>query len=1178
MRPSEPAHEPATPATDLPVAAPLAAGLPAADPPAADLPAVGLRAAELLARVEPLPYARRMRELALYARRAPGLTALLAELREGDGHARRTALHLAMAAREFRFVEEVLAGPDMELRRAALRAARTLPIPDAAVAAALDDAPVRLRLAVYRALAQSRRRTLAEALLPAVRARWGDREAAALLPACGGAVVAERLPGLAHAVTSWTALGRRHPRAVLDAAGQELAEGIDPSAVRRRRARGFELAARAEPLHALDLLERHDRRGGLAADLSPEVLAGLARADAGRTTRLLTRRLPHRWWSPPKPLLKALRSRPDAEIAATVAAYPQAFDDILRSLPPYRRGPLFDAEAARRGRPGGLWSRWLLPLLPSDRAAAEARRMLAWHASVWHSSRRYLDDPALPLELTSYLPYEEAAGPLREAAFGGDARLRGIARSLLVRCAGRTRDPDALRVLLDELAGRTANEQDPVRVALLAALCEVAPWRLGSCAGPLERVAADAVAAPDRSPATRDALRRLAGRVLRHHDPATAVAGWALGVYAKLAMSDDAEAFSPPVPSSGRVRRRRRGRPGPEPYDLARALRRGQEHALLAVLRPALAAARDRGDHALPVALARALGRRARGLAELQADLHTAILHAPEPQARRAADLWLAQASEREERVSALVRQDPSTVTLPPVWRTVAARHTHLLVPLVNAVTQSRDGADRGRFADAAWLPPIVSGVPGRWTPAQRDRVRVLLAAVADDVRQPLAARASAVAATGRVGGALDLLAAWAAHEETTLAEAAVTALVTGADRALPSLVEHARGPRSRVAVAALGRACRLVPPSRLGPVLEGMLSDPGHKVTARKQAARLLERTRTPGAADALLRAWAEDGLHRDVRVAVAAALQRFPEDPRTLDALTASAARHGGERLLRTLFQAGPLDFAPAVRPRCADLARTLLAAADSPGVRFRGARAFATWARWYRGGFDEIVAAVADPGAATGETALDAFVALLREGVVRAETLDVLARLADVVPGEGRTDSMETPARHRVRVVVDALVVMQDRHARPWRRRLARDAMDVLAARPPLLPQAVRLAVALVEAHDDDDPDGLADDLCALAGLLRERPVLAARTVRLGWPGGPGSRHEVEPVALLPAARRLAAEGDLASHLLAVAIVKAAGDRTDWAEPWRGLLRDLRESPHSEVGQDAWDTPVE
>ncbi|MER6950145.1 hypothetical protein ABT294_39620 [Nonomuraea sp. NPDC000554] len=134
MRPSEPAREPADD--------------------------IAIPAAELLARLDPMPYPQRMRELALHARRLAGtsqLSALLGDLRSRGGYGRRTALHVAMAARDLGFVEEILAGPDMGLRRAALRAVRTLPVPDPAVAAALQDAPTELRLALYRTLVHARR-------------------------------------------------------------------------------------------------------------------------------------------------------------------------------------------------------------------------------------------------------------------------------------------------------------------------------------------------------------------------------------------------------------------------------------------------------------------------------------------------------------------------------------------------------------------------------------------------------------------------------------------------------------------------------------------------------------------------------------------------------------------------------------------------------------------------------------------------------------------------------------------------------------------------------------------------------------------------------------------------------------------------------------------------------------
>ncbi|MBN6051837.1 hypothetical protein JYK22_07805, partial [Nonomuraea sp. RK-328] len=1055
-----------------------------------DIP-IDIRAAALPARLEHLPYPLRMRALALHARRlagTPRLRGLLDELSAHDRYARRTALHLAMAARDLGHIEQVLAGPDLELRRAALRAVRTLPVPDAAVAAALQDAPTRLRLALYRTLAHARRHALAESLLPEVHARWGDREAAALLPACGPATVARRLPGLAHAVTSWRALAKRHARAVMAVADDELATGVHALTWWRRRGTGVELASPAEPERMLALLERHDLRH-VTARLPSSVLNALFRADAGRARALLVDASLSRWEEPPKALLRHLRSAPDAELLRLGSA-DHRLGPVLRSLPPARRAAVFEAAAARRGGSTGLWAMRLLRWLPAGTAAAEARRMLAWYDSVWHSARRRLDDPDIPLTITSYLPYDEAAGPLREAAMGGDPRRRGLARSLLIQCAARTRDRPTFHALLAELVPRVANEQDPLRRELLTALLDVPPALLDdSCADVLERLAADAAGATDFSPATGQALRSLAGRVLRHHDPmsAPALTSWALGAYGKLVARHGAGALPVPGRRSSGVPRRRHAPGVPrDPGRLDGVLHAGQEHDLLAVLRPHLRAARAREDFTLAVALARALGRRSWAMAELQDDLRAAISTAPEPLAREAADLWLTRprggrrataappsrrpaqppvteppdrhrghatagerhdpaaphlgderkeravgpapgtpanerqadtaphaeeeravgltpgtpagdavshpggeqeeravrltskelGGERERRIVRLVREDPSALALPAVWRTVARRRTDLLVPLL-------DGDGGGRFASPSWVPPIRGGDAGRWTPGQLGRVRARLADVVHDERLPVAARAAAVRATGRVPGGLDLLVAWAEREETPLAEAAVTAMAdTDAPaRALPVLAAHAGGHASRVAVAALARCCRGVPPSLLGPFLERTLTGPGGKVTLRKQAARRLGRDRPPGAADVLLRAWADPGLHRDVRVAVASVLREMPEDPRTLDALAEAAGRHAGEAMLRTLFQAHPMEYAPATRPRYADLVRRLLLAADLPGVRFRGRRAFGLWARWYRGDLEEIVETVADPGA--DERVVEVFLALLGGG---------------------------------------------------------------------------------------------------------------------------------------------------------------------------------------------------
>ncbi|TMR96168.1 hypothetical protein [Nonomuraea basaltis] len=186
-----------------------------------------------------------------------------------------------------------------------------------------------------------------------------------------------------------------------------------------------------------------------------------------------------------------------------------------------------------------------------------------------------------------------------------------------------------------------------------------------------------------------------------------------------------------------------------------------------------------------------------------------------------------------------------------------------------------------------------------------------------------------------------------------------------------------------------------------------------------------------------------------------------------------------------------------------------------ADLRGKGVIGPKAFASWAHWYRGGFEEIIEAVADPEAS--EQVMEVFLALLRTGAIRFQTLDVLARLAAAVPGE----ALRTPARARVAAITENLAALRDR---------------------PIL-----------------------------AALTADRAVSELFTDY-------GRRPTMPPAGALPAARRLADRGDLAGALFALSLTQMSGGRTDWADPWREILRDLRGSPHLEVSQAAWDTSVD
>jgi len=436
----------------------------------------------------------RMGALAVRAREldsAGALPGILLSLMGCGPDERRVALHMAMAARDLGFIASVLAGPDLDLRRAALRAVRLLPVPDDAVPPALVDAPLALRKAVYRTLLHGRRAALASALLPGVLRQWGDREAALLLPACDPDTVTRWLPELGYAVTAWGQFARHHPGATLDAVECDLTDGIFSGRVWRRYRSALAWIAVRDPSAVHAVLQRQDGLAGMSADFPAAAQAALLRTDVPAAQRLLKRR-----GGRSVSVLPDLRQWSDADIAASFAHhYP--LKEVFAALPPARRGAVFAALVSRHNwLSRGIHVLQLLDVLPFSVAAAEARRMLDWLESEWHSSREHVDNPEVQLRLTAYLPYVEAADTLRDAALTGDARRRGLARSLLLGCAARTGDPSLVVSVLAEVADRTANEPDPVREAVLSSLGSVRPALLTpACVLALERLASAATAA-----------------------------------------------------------------------------------------------------------------------------------------------------------------------------------------------------------------------------------------------------------------------------------------------------------------------------------------------------------------------------------------------------------------------------------------------------------------------------------------------------------------------------------------------------------------------------------------------------------------------------------------------------------------------------------------------------------
>ncbi|WEH19764.1 hypothetical protein [Streptomyces sp. VNUA24] len=1120
-------------------------------------------AEELLAALEPLPFPARLTLTARTARRLADAGSLAPFLTELDGHGpheRRLAALAALVGRDAGFLAARLADPDPVVAGYARRAVRELPVPDEAVEAAYDDAPAVLRQRLARLLASGGRTALAERLVARLRAEWGDAEAARLLPACSTPFVARELPALSHAVDGWTRLAVRHPDPVLDHAERALA---DRAGVQRRdewwRVHATTVAALAprRPERVLTLLERYGP--GSPPRVLVRALGPLADADAERVIAWIAapgrRAQRHEPLPPPGVVRRLVRAEPASLIALGRHWLHRGphFASLVNALAPGRRAAFVDAVAV--GVRNGDVALGALALLPRERRWAEVRRALAESDGTGY----WWED----LDTLSHGPFDEARAELVAALGRPDADDRATAWPLFVTCAALDGSREAVSDLLTVAGRRLRNDRDPVRAAALGALAETPPRVFGPEHVPLlDALATDALEARDASVDTTTALRTLAVRLFVEHatDGEAELRDCALRVLERLT--------------------RRVGVPDLGP--LHRVLRRGQERELFDALRPWLDAGADRADFRLLLALAAALGPRARRLPALQDCLATALERGDDDTFRAAAALWLAAPRTRDERVARIVALEPSSVVLPPVRRVLARRRTDLLGPLLDA------SPPYGRFLpDGARCPLPDLDDSYRWLPRQqRAAVRRAGRAVADD-SLPLDERAALIrgaAAVPEFGRALAL--AHTDDPEVVVAEAALGALPR-ADRpqdTLATLLEHAGGDRARVAVYAAARAARFTSPSELALALGALLTgERPAKVTARKEAVRLAARFLPPRQAVSLLAStFHAPDRHPDVRAAVVRALPPLLGDPqawRLLDEVADDDARTVHDALLAV----SPWELAEAHRRAYATVILGTYGAALARSEGYAGGyavlRALGVWCRHAPELAVRIAGIVRD---LTDRTHWRSAEGVLRElaaselphpvggaapGSVLHDT--VAALLAALHTPEGGADALpdrDLPALQRLRSLASFAYV---EGVRP---ELLEAVADQLAPEPLLVAERAQL---LAQSADHTlEPDVLLERLRHLAASLEGTGVTTAvHTAGRLRTFSPHHAHPRAAEALLTAADRFAHDGGAAQGLLATGLVRTTGSALGWPEEWRALLRLLRRHPHADVRHEAY-----
>lgn len=1146
-------------------------------------------ATELLDALDPLAFPERMRQVAARARSAEReeLAGLLDGLEQHGIHGQRLAVVAACAGEAGDHLAARLAHPDAFIRGHAQRAA--LPpssaVTDDALLAALHNAPAAVRAELLGTIVRGGRTGLADGLIDVVRNRWGDAEAARLLPGCGGETVLRLLPGLFHAVTSWRTLARLHPAALLAEAERQLDEL--PPVLRedwwRRYGPGIARTAADKPRRVLDLLERYRERGPLTPELWSR-LGRLASADPARTLRLLLAPeqaavLAERGL-PPSVLRRLAHAAPPGleELGRAWSVCPGRFAELLRALPPSRRAAFHDAVTGGEETAHEILDEDVLDALPHGRREDEARRMA-------QRAREREEHWTAVLSALAHLPDEAAREELAAATRRPAAEDRARAWPLLIRHAACTAarygsDTAPVTALLADME-RLRDEQDPVRCAALAALAQLPPELLNDdAADHLDRVATEAIQAPDSSPGTRDALARLAQALLREHAAGAerGLVGWALRTIVRL---------------SGNTGGADLGR-------LDRTLRHGQEHAVHEALRYWLEAGAENVDHGLTFALARAVGRRAAGMDELQELLRQAVQFGDEATARTAVELWLADPRTRDERAAEVLAFDASAALLPAVSRTITRRRTDLLDPVLASTPPY------GRFLGPGTRrpPPPVGPGADRWLPRQQRAALQLLATEVDDESSPMHRRVAALARLAHIPGeGARELRMWvndAVADEAELAEAALTALVRTErpGEALPLLLAHTGDKRARTAVPALARACRHAAPAQVSEVLRGLLlprpdgdvavpqqDQPGRpgapgapgvpglpgaqalpsggpKTAARKEAVRIAAQCMPPAeAAELLLAAYESPGQQQDVRAACVSCAPPLLDDERAWK-LVESAAQ--GEPVLRhAVLRTSPLELPERHRERYASLVTGLCDVADREVAEAVYA-SLAPWAPWAPEAADVLSAAVTDlSDRGSWRQAAEGLVELVITLPETVKTLDqVMTRLieADAEPDtpDARPDR-DRPARRRIEHI--ALTLGHRARDRRAARHPAGQTGVLLAAHEELVPLAARLLSTAV--HLDADAETLGKQLRGIAGLHALRPGLAWRTAdelrrSLRPVRRPGSDRE----RLLPVARDLAADGGQASGLLAVTLAEAVNQGSGgWTEPWRAFLREVR-----------------
>jgi hypothetical protein len=1056
-------------------------------------------------------------------------SAMVFELRSGSASDRRLALLLAAHDRDWLAPVDALRDDSIVVRALAARLiARHAQHLSTEWMSDLDEVTL---IAFADEVCRQRRTDWGQQLADSLVARAQFGLAMRLIPVCGHDWVTDAM-NLPWPSEAWLRFAKHHPDALCDRLAQRFGEVEEPELVFRLFDPAlFRMLARRRPARVFSFIEQYtDPDSSLAhlddtlsvlAKKMPEAVARLA---IQRSRQLLSsalwQRLSRRYAGLNDDLLAEIVER-------AMVARPSLVPMIFRRISVPRRRAIF-AQATRNLELTNVhFAGEFLDSLPTDLRDREASRMLALP--------RAQADAVYRRELLGHCSITRAQPLLEVEGTASDPDERAQAYVALVHASRRSRM--GLNSTLRYLA-RIKNDQDPVRAAVLGALASV-PGRHFDDAAALDAVIAPIFEARDTSYLTRNHASRIAHQLMIANaaDPSSPMFALGLRILERLAGQGgtiDLPALSPNLP-------------------------RGSEHRIVAVLLPWLEGANERQRFGHVARVVHSLGKRSHGIAALDALVERAVWHGAKSHASAAAEMWLRDPKTRDERVRALLAKDRTAVYVNRVLSHCHRRRQSALASRFVAPPLS------GRFHDGkvAWIPSF-DGRIDRWPDSVQQAYVAILRTAERQPKTNTFDRMRFISMLARVPLSSLSDMDFALHSaDVPLIEAALGALVYldapgKAPSVLSVLCSHLMSDRARVAMYAMPRLARLIPPSTFSLELNEILRRPSLKVTVQKEAIRLLGRSATPEAVATLVHV-AKTANHRDVQIALVHAARSSLHDERSWG-LLASLTAETSPDVARALLDAPRSTISEPYRARYLAL---MIPLADHTAVEVRTALFQSLAGGWL---FIDASACVRLGARVIGRCDItDPFanvLTLIEEGARLAAGARPITDLITVLVDKATADVKPDFDRDRIsarRLVRVARVIAAQAH-RVHARRLALQLAKVLGA------DARYYALGAMLALSASTNEALANTLC--------EQLDAAPTSRIV--------SEVESAACEIAEnneRDWSAEsavacvdelvsGNQAARAAASRLIDCFGKRWEWSSVWRERLERLRNDAEFDV----------